>query len=147
VSHARQAIREAVVAALTGLPTTGGSVKDTWPYATPPEDMPALRIYTPGEQADDRASDLGPIQGRAVTLLIVGYAEGVLVAETLDTIAAEVEVALAASGNLGGLVKLIDYQSMTALVEGETKKRSGEIRLTYSILYRTARADPTATVR
>ncbi len=102
-------------------------------------------MFTAPEQADDRFSSLS-IQGRTLQLVVVGYAEGVLVADTLDTIAAEVEVALAASGRLGGLVKLIEYQGTTVAIDGETSKRAGEIRLTFAVSYRTAASNPTATV-
>ena len=142
MTHARMTIRDAAATALTGLTTTGTRVKSSWPYATAPEHLPALRLYTPSEDRDDGLSNLGSRIGRAMTLIVVGYADGVLVADTLDTIAAEVEAALAASGNLGGLVKSIEYQAMAVDIDGDGHKRSGEIRLTFGVRYRTANADP-----
>jgi hypothetical protein len=146
MAHARAAIRDALVAALTGLATTGSNCKGEWPYATAPAGLPALRIYLPSEDRDDDLSDLGSKTGRSVTAVIVGHAEGVLVDETLDTIAAEVETALAASPTLGGLVKLILYQGTTIDISGEAKKRAGEIRISFAIRYRTPSTDPTEAV-
>lgn len=145
MSHAREAIRDAAVAALTGLATTGNRVKASWPYALPVEALPALVVFTPREQADDGFSSLS-VQGRRLQLVVVGYADGVLVADTLDTIAAEVETALAASGRLGGLVRLIEYEGATVSIDGEASKRAGEIRLSFAVAYRTAPGNPTETV-
>ncbi|MCX5513423.1 hypothetical protein C3941_23830 [Kaistia algarum] len=144
MSHAREQIRDAVVAALTPLVTTGSRVKDSSPYPEPPGGLPSLIVFTPSEQPNDRFSSL-TIQGRTLSLFVVGYAEGVLVDGTLDTIAAEVETALAASGNLGGLVKLIEYQGTAVAITGDAKKRAGEIRLSFNVHYRTKNSDPTQT--
>ncbi|SHE67997.1 hypothetical protein SAMN02745157_0697 [Kaistia soli DSM 19436] len=145
MNHARMLIRDAAAAALTGLDTTGTQVKASWPYATAPEQLPALRIFMPSEDLDDQLSNLNSRTGRVVTMIVIGYAAGALVADTLDRIAAETEVALAASGNLGGLVKAIDYRGTTVDIDGDGTKRSGEIRLTFGVRYRTAVADPSQT--
>ncbi len=146
MDHARTLIRDALVVLLGSLATTGARCKADWPYPTAPGELPALRLFLPREQRDDGLSDMGSKIGRSADLVVIGYAQGVLVADTLDTIAAEVETAIAADPTLGGAVKQILYQGTTVEIDGDGHKRAGEIRLTFAVRYRTRVSDPSQTV-
>ena len=52
MSHARQQIRDAVVAAVTGLATTGASVHKTRMFKFEDDDLPALGVYTLSEDIE-----------------------------------------------------------------------------------------------
>lgn len=146
--HARQQIREAVAAALAANATTAGRVYQSrvWPVAE--DRLPCLLVFTRREQSarDAQASSTSSwAQARAVELVIEGIvaAAEATMDDTLDTIAGEVETALAAAGDLGGQVKDIELGS-TAL---EQRARDGEravgaVQLVYAVSYRTREGVP-----
>jgi len=107
VAHARTSIRTAVVAALTGLTTTGSAVTSGRVY--PESTLPALSVYTDSEEVVDEENIIGatPKQTRALTLTVEARAKAVATAtdstvleDLLDLICEEVEVALAADETL-----------------------------------------------
>lgn len=97
MSHVRQQLRAGLVTALTGLTTTGTSVEAATPWPTWASDLPALRIFTPAEAVETSGLGLARKLRRAITVEIRAKARGLTVANTLDTVCAEVETALVAA--------------------------------------------------
>lgn len=104
--HKRQAIRDAFVAAVTGLPTTGNNVFASRVYPLDQSSLPALVIYTRRETSNPETITPPRTYIREVTISCEAYVRGVDgYDDEIDTIAAEVENALYAAGNMGGLIK------------------------------------------
>lgn len=100
--HVRQQIREAVAAAVTGLATTGNRVSQSRMAPRRAGDLPCLLVETADERIEQGAQNRIT---RELTVLVRGFAKAnAALDDTLDTIAKEVEVALASAGHLGGLV-------------------------------------------
>ena len=137
MAHARQQIREAVGTALASLTTTGANVFESRVYELAQDDLPALRIYTNSE-GDIEGLQLGdPIQQRRNLELVV---EGVARAtsdmdDTLDDIAEEVEVALAADITLGGLVHSVYIDNTEIEMSAEGDQPVGVARMTFAVDY------------
>lgn len=145
--HIRRQVREAVVAALSGLPTTGSRVKTAHPFPLDGPDLPGLVILA-DEEAVEVDSFGGPslILARTLRITVLGYAVGVDVENTLDAMAAEVEAAIAAAFPVGGaLVRQMVPTGTTMQVDGDARTRAGELRLVFEAMIRTTAADPTAT--
>jgi len=104
--HKRQAIRDAFAAAVTGLTTTGNRVYVSRVYPLDTASLPALVIYTKREASAPDTIGLPRTFTREITLSCEAYVRGVDgYDDLLDTIAAEVETALYAAGDFGGLIK------------------------------------------
>lgn len=141
--HARQQIRAAAVAALSGLPTTADRVSSGDPYLLDGDATPAIIVAAPIEADNPNYAGSGEaeIVGRTATLRIIGYAEGEATEDVLDTISAEVEQVLDGS-TLGGLVKEIRFATMNKTLSPSGAKRQGEIRIDFLVDYRVERGRP-----
>jgi len=141
MAHARTAIRNAVVAALTGLTTTGANVFVDEPHDLDASSLPCLRIDDVDEPAAYASGTTPRQQLRSYELSVKCQVQSSGAGHDLrDTAAAEVEDALAAqaAGGLGGLVSEIEYQGTEF-----SKDRSGsqpiyEATLSYVFGYYTA---------
>lgn len=141
MTHARTEIREAVVARLTGLPTTGNRVYHgrTRPLAESHE--PTLLIYATSEQSS-RPTEGNPASlGRTLQLIVEGRTSTPSVPDDLlDVIASEVEGALRdAEDDLDVFDVML---SGTAIeVKSDGQRHLGEINLVFLIRY----SEPTET--
>lgn len=106
MTHRRKAVRDAFASAVTGLGLTGSRVYKSRLYALAPDELPALRIYTPSEEQDAE-----PMGGYVVPLVrrIRIVCEAVTKAssgadDTADAICEQVEAALDAAPTLSGAV-------------------------------------------
>lgn len=121
MSHARTQIRNAVVALVTGLASTADRVYVSRLHPLPKDKVPALRVFV-----DDETIQRGTIHDpsmlqRVVTIRIdcvSALSEGL--DGDLDQMALEVEEAIAADSNLGGLL------SSGLIPSGIELDRSGE---------------------
>ena len=142
MSHARQKIRDAVVALVTGLTTTGSRVFDTRLYnLEPSEDLPGLVIYTKNESSE--RSDFSPNNySRELEVIIEGYAEtNSLVENVLDTISLEVENVMGANPLLSNTATTSELNATEIEFDVMGEKPIGIIRLTYSVTYYTLSTD------
>lgn len=141
--HARRSIREAVAAALTGLVTTGSRVFQS--RMRPQDSLPALLVSTPSEEVE---TDLGNVQTRSLDVEVVGVTLGVSdVDDTLDAIAEEVEVAMQASGTLGGLVSAPPrLVAVRTAFDDSLQDPVGEVSLTFRCIYFTNAGVPGTTL-
>lgn len=140
MSHVRQQIREAAAAALTGLTTTGARVFQSRIRPLRDADLPCLLVNT-DEETIDGATIAGMLE-RTLTLQIRAVAK---VADdlddTLDTMLAEVEVALATQ-TLGGRAKNIELTKIEIELNDDLEKPVGIATASYQVSYYTAAGIP-----
>jgi hypothetical protein len=143
MSHARQAIREAVATAVTGLASTGARVFQSRMRAQ--EDLPCLQVATNGEEIS--REDLDALEERDLEVEIIGVAKAAGdVDDDLDDIAAEVETAIGANNTLGGRVKRMHLTGIRIEFDDELEQPVGLIRLTYRCTYFTNAGVPGTTL-
>jgi len=141
MTHVRQQIREAITTAITGLATTGSRVWDSRLPAEPLQQnqIPAW-IVAPfageGEELERDAMSPAAEDSRLFALPIIGIATGATgkaIADTLDTMAAELEAAIAAVALAGVTFRLLstEFDSDTEPAE----RLEGSITLTYAAYY------------
>jgi hypothetical protein len=137
--HLRRQIRDAVVAALGGLSTTGSNVFGS--RVTPLQDanLPALLVSTPAEDVEIASMGANRTQERTLQLVIeacVKAASGY--EDTVDQIVKEVEQAFAAAPTLGGLCKYMQLRKIETELSGEGEKPVAVATMTFDVPYYTA---------
>lgn len=141
-AHIRTQIRTAVVAALTGLATTGANVHRNRVARLSPRQVPALVVTIDSEQITELGLD--PMHDRRLQVIVDGYtANSENVDDAIDQIGLEVEVAMAAAGTLGGLVKATPALDQVRIGIDETHEEPlGRIRMIFNTQTFTLPADP-----
>lgn len=145
MSHVRQQIREAFGTACSGLSTTGTNVFQTRVYPLETGALPGLCIYTTSESISDVVGEIGGaarLVSRALSVRVEGYARAASnLDDTLDTISAEVETAVANSSTIDGLITDMELSSTdVSFTEGD--REIGVITLDFAVVYTTAFNDP-----
>jgi hypothetical protein len=141
--HARQAIREAAAAAVTGLALTGARVFQSRMRAQ--DELPCLLVTTNSE--DVSREDLGDMEQRDIEIEFLGVAKAASnVDDTLDTIAEQVETALGANNTLGGNVKRMQLTALRPEFDDELEQPVGLMRMTYRATYYTNAGVPGTTL-
>ena len=144
MTHVRKQIRDLVATAVTGLTTTSTRVYSDRAHPIPQDKLPALRVFCSREAGELLQGAMGadPTMHRRAQLVVVGYADGSGLDDTLDLIAKEVEIAVDGAGDFGG--RSVGNATYTgtefALEEGDS--RTGTVALSYDVQYRTAESDP-----
>lgn len=134
MSHARQQIRDQLKTTLTGLATTGANVFNSRVYDH--ETLPSLAIYTLSEELGEES---GNKQLRMLNVVIEARAKATTnLDNTLDTIGAEVEDALFASGDttLNGKCKDFDFEGVDIELSGDQEQPVGLMSMRFVALYR-----------
>ncbi|TXL70105.1 hypothetical protein FHP25_35885 [Vineibacter terrae] len=145
VKHHRQALREAAAAILADLPSTRERVYQSRVWPVDASRLPCLLIFTRREQRGEVSRPPRKFD-RSLELIVEGIvaASEATLDDRLDTIAAEVEAALAASPNLAGTAKECIYENTVCELRArEGEKPVGAVQLVYAVEYRTTEADPT----
>lgn len=140
MSHARTQIRNAAGAILTGLATTGANVFVNRRRPVGNANLPCLLVYCDDEPNIEKMTAGKPKRlQRDLKLIVKGLVKsGDALEDTLDDIAKEVEVAIAADLTLGGLVKLgVWLDSIETDETDELEKPAGVIVMTFSAIYST----------
>ena len=133
MAHARQTIREAAATRLTGLTSTGTKVFQS--RMVPQESLPCLLVTTNDEEVVP--GTIGNIIERRLDLHVTGYAkQSATVDDALDTIAAEVETAMATFSYRNEL------QGIAVDFDEHLEKPVGMIRLSFLVTYLTATGTP-----
>jgi hypothetical protein len=145
MTHPRQEIRVAAVAAVTGLTTTGSNVYTSQVYPLEDSNLPALRVYT---RSDSRGAEgreyvtVGTGWGgyaRSVELIVEAVVKTTTTYDnTLDTICEEVETALEAKSawtGVSGEVVGIHYQDTQIELSDEAEVRQAMATIRYSVSY------------
>lgn len=140
--HVRTRIRDAVAAAVTGLPTTGNRVEVERERQLAAGHEPTLLIYVGPESSERDAAARPPILRREIELVVEARASGLDDPQaTLDVIAEEVEMALALN-YLGGLVWDLALMSTDPVINANGERVAGARRMTWRARYRTPEGQP-----
>lgn len=146
--HARQQVISAVAAALRGLPTTGDNVFESRTQVLDDSKLPAVQVYGRDERSTwgGMGDNLSRPVERELRLWIVGSVRVALIEPDtkLNDICAEVEAALAASNDLGGLVMDLGLVSTQFEVPSDpADKRAGRVGMTWRCVLTTPAGTPT----
>lgn len=141
MTHVRTQIRNAAVAALTGLATTGARVYPSRLLPLHDVDLPCLLVNT-NEEAIAGQDISGVFQERVLQMTVRAAAKvsGTL-DDALDALVADVETALDAQ-TFGGLAKSVDLQTITVEMDDTQEKPVGIAEMGYRITYYTAAGSP-----
>lgn len=140
MAHINDQIRSAVVAAVTGLATTGARVdQDFLTVRNITEPRLLVRVNT--EKVE---TDISGNQERVIKIAVSAYAKESAPASTLGDIQTEVETALQTAGTLGGLVASgLVLQGDERDLEFDTlEKPAGTVTLIYGALCFTRAGQP-----
>lgn len=141
MAHVRTGIRNALVALLTGLTTTGPHVFSSRMYPQSDDGLPCLLVITNDEPEINE--DLGGILERTLDVSLRGVVKAsASLDDTLDKIIEEVEVAMGAVTTLGGLIKDLSLSSIAISYDDQTDKPVGIADINYSITYFTRAGAP-----
>lgn len=142
MSHVRQQIRDDIVTTLTGLTTTGSNVFRSRIFPLEETNLPALCIYTKSETSEYDTIGLPRSVNRVLDVAVEAYVKGVSNYDnTLDTIAVEVEEAIAADITLGGVAKDAQITAFEADFAGDGEQPVAVGRFTVTVEYRTVEND------
>ena len=136
MAHNRQAIRDAVVAALTGLPSTGASVFAGRVYQHQESELPLLRVYTRQELVEYMDEQSPRDMRRVLTIEVRGIASANDSADAvLDVMALEIEDAMDTSEFLNGLVSDLQLKDADINADGSAEQAFGDVVLRYEATY------------
>jgi uncharacterized protein YkuJ len=142
MAHVRKQIRDRIATLVTGLATTGSNVYKMRRYALDQDKLPAVVVYTNDETSNLQV--MGTINlDRVLSVSVQAFVSGAStsVFDTLDTIAVEIEEAIAADFTLNGLAKRCHLTGTSVDINPEAEKAIGEVTLTYEVQYRTTISD------
>lgn len=144
MSHVRTQIRDALVARLSGLATTGAAVhgQRTRPLTAVP---PFLKVWIGDDNGEllNATDDL--VEQRNADLVIEAYAkDSGDMEDILDQIALEVQTKIATTPDrsFGGLIKLLGAPRIEPDVDDSLEKPCGINRIAYPITYFIAGTNP-----
>jgi alpha-L-arabinofuranosidase len=133
MTHVRQSLRSAVVAAVTGLTTTGSRVYTAKVYPAQDGELPCLVVNTVAEAVTQQDIGLPGIIERRVTVEVVGMVKATSgMANTLDTIAEEVETAVGSGVSVSGANIELAYEGSDIQFSGDTDQPVGTISLRFA---------------
>lgn len=148
--HVRQQIRSAIITQVTGLTTTALNVFEHRVYPLAEDDLPAIVVSTTSEGSSIATiGGMGTVASlqRNLAISVEGYVKATSdVAQTLDTIAEEIEVALGDDETLGGLVESIELSGTTIEITAEGDQPVGVVKMDYDVVYRTTTGNPSTTL-
>ena len=140
MAHKRTSIRNNVTTTLTGLTTTGSNVFESRIYPNELSKLPLLNIYSNSETSE--LLSIGKIE-RNVEIMVEGFAKATSnVDEALDTIAKEVEIALATDLTRGGHAKETYLTNTEYELENIGNQQLGVIKMTFNVQYITTKINP-----
>ena len=141
MSHARTQIRNAIVARLAGLPTTGNRVYPGRVLPIDPDRIagPALRVFCGDEEIESLTIGAPRIEQHQLLLHVDGIVKAsVNLEDLLDQIALEVQTAMAPEG----IGKDCELKAIKAGLDESLEKPCGVISLIYQVTYHIAADAP-----
>lgn len=146
-NHVRKQLRDAVVTAVTGLVTTTSHVHGWRVYALQDAtELPALSVYITDEDAEWMTIHAPAVVERRAVVHVQGIAKAsASVEDTLDTIAKEVEAALAGGVTIGSKTVALQYTGCEVdITRGDKPVGMIDLRFT-AVLHNTATAPDSLT--
>ena len=141
MAHVRQQIRNQVATTITGL-ATGATVYKMRKFSLDDSALPALVVYS-----NDEASNLVTVGtrtlNRSVTIVIevIALGSATSVFDTIDTMCAEVETAVANDFTVGGLAKSAILRRTDTDVNTDGDKAIGVATMNFEVQYVTSIGD------
>jgi hypothetical protein len=141
--HRRQAAREAIGTALTGLTTTGSRVFQSRVYPLETTDLPGLLIFT-GPESLAPSTIHGPmVLERTLTVRVVGVARQTAdLDDKLDLIVKEVEIAVAGMSIAGIATEIALTSIEEPELTGTSDQPTGQVTMSFEVSYFTAENAP-----
>jgi hypothetical protein len=136
MTHRRKTIRDAFVAAVTGLTATGTRVFPSRVYPLAEDQLPALRITTPGDSGDGDTIGVSVMPAlRRVRIVCEAVAKANTGADdAVDSISEQVEAALTANALLSGAVLKLAYVGFEQDTSGEGDQQVVVGRMTFEAI-------------
>jgi hypothetical protein len=142
MAHVRKQIRDAIITALTGLSTTGSNVFRSRIYPLESNKIPGLCVFSKSEATTFDTLTRPRSINRVLEIGVEAYVKATSDYDnTLDTIAVEVEEAIASDVTLGNLAKDTQVTSFEADFSGEGEQPVAIGRFTVEVIYRTLEND------
>jgi len=142
MAHLRNQIRDAVVSRLTGLSTTGSNVFRSRIYPLENNKLPGLCIFTKSEATTFDTLTRPRSISRVLEIGVEAYVKAISNYDnTLDTIAVEVEEAIALDVTFSNLAKDTQVTSFDADFSGDGEQPVAIGRFTIEVNYRTLEND------
>lgn len=142
MAHVRKQIRDAIITALTGLTTTGSNVFRSRIYPLESNKLPGLCVFSKSEATTFDTLTISRSINRVLEIGVEAYVKATSDYDnTLDTIAVEVEEAIASDVTLGSLAKDTQVTSFEADFSGEGEQPVAIGRFTVEVIYRTLEND------
>tara|TARA_R100000278_G_scaffold113608_1_gene91804 strand:- start:2778 stop:3221 length:444 start_codon:yes stop_codon:yes gene_type:complete len=142
MAHVRKQIRDAIVTALTGLTTTGSNVFRSRIYPLETTKLPGLCIFTRSEAVEFDTLRKPRSIDRNLVVNVEAYVSATSNYDnTLDTIAVQVEEALAADVTFGGLSKDAQVTAFEVDFSGDGEQPVAVGRFNVEVRYRTLEND------
>lgn len=139
MTHKRQAIRTAIVAALGTMPALTGRTFATRARPTEASELPVALVYTLNEESD--LANAGYDLTRNLNAVVeVRAAAAANLDDALDALCADVETAINTDPRLGGLATLAFLTGTSIGLDGEGDGRQAVATLTYRVRYETTPA-------
>lgn len=134
MAHGDSQIHAALVAALTGLTTTGANVFDDETTPIPEASLPALRVLDDGVGRIEYATLRAPrTLLRTQSYTVVALCKTANAKAKLNTILAEVEVAVYTNRTLGGIARDMRVETYDKKFSDELETRVGEAPITINV--------------
>jgi len=138
--HRRTQIRDAAEALLAGV---GAKVQKSRVHNWQQDDLPGVSLYTLSEPAEPVEFQRTSERTLALVIDIHAVSAGDVDAD-LDDLCVEVEKAIEADWQFGGLALRSNLTLTTIGLSGEAEARHGLARLEYAVVYRVDPANPDA---
>jgi hypothetical protein len=143
MAHARDQIRDAVLAAVTGLTTTKKHVFASRVHPITDAELPCLLVFTRSESSVPVTMHPPRRFERVLTVMVEGYVKMTTgYDDRLDRIAVEVETALYNNPSLNGLVRDIFLSDTEIKLVGDGEMPVAVVSMSFAAKYHTLENDP-----
>jgi len=136
----RNQILTSVVAALTGLPTSGARVFASRVHEMQGHELPGLRVYAAGEDITMASHGVVRRREHRMELVVECCAKAGNADAQVDAMVREVRAALDSA--VIASAKWIEPRRLDIEIEGDAERNVGVGRITHEVLYYTARGAP-----
>lgn len=142
MTHKRELVRKAVIAAIEARPVFVNRVFSTRLRSTEVGELPVAIVYALRETSEHADLSYALHRTAQIAVEVKGAANAEAeqdLADVLDALSAEVEIAAYADPTLGGLAIGLELVRSEVALDPSGNTRDGAIILTLNVLYRTER--------
>lgn len=143
MAHARKQIRDAIVTALTDLPSTGNNITTSRIIPHEGAKLPAISVYTKNELSEPMTLSVSRRMKRVVNVVVdVAIKASNSLDDAVDAIAVSIEQAMATDTSLQNLVKSVTLTETDVQFNFEGDQRMAFMVMNYAIEYQISETDP-----